>query len=150
MNQTKIDWLTISIVITVVGLGIGIYFLTKQTEAENRKSIDSWFEERLAISLAEKLSIPSEEILQTIQGSANPTTTARIREIVNYARLTFRRLSSFNDIEIRLSLDYSNGTSFSVAKNWKWDELPGTIRSEFIRSGNNTVSRPWYFPWDNQ
>ena len=148
MTQIKVDWLTISIV-AVVGVGIGVYFLTKQSEAENRKNIDSWFEERLAISLAEKLGIPSQEILQTFRGSANPTIIARIREIVNSARLTFTRLSSFNDIEIRLSLDYSNGTSFSVANNWKWDELPETIRSEFLRSGSNIVSRPWDFSWNN-
>lgn len=148
MTQIKVDWLTISIV-AVVGVGIGVYFLTKQSEAENRKNIDSWFEERLAISLAEKLGIPSQEILQTFRGSANPTIIARIREIVNSARLTFTKLSSFNDVEIRLSLDYSNGTSFAVAKNWKWDELPETIRYEFLRSGSNIVTRPWDFPWNN-
>ena len=42
MNQIKIDWLAISI-IAVIGVGIGIYFLTKQSEAENRRNIDSWF-----------------------------------------------------------------------------------------------------------
>ena len=148
MNQIKIDWLAISI-IAVIGVGIGIYFLTKQSEAENRRNIDSWFEEKSSISLAEKLGIPSQEILQTIRGIANPTIIARINEIVDYARLTFTKLSSFNDIEIRLNLDYRNGTYFSVANSWKWDELPETIRSEFLRSGSNIVTRPWNFPWDN-
>ena len=59
MNQIKIDWLAISI-IAVIGVGIGIYFLTKQSEAENRRNIDSWFEEKSSISLAEKLGIPSQ------------------------------------------------------------------------------------------
>ena len=148
MNQIKIDWLAISI-IAVIGVGIGIYFLTKQSEAENRRNIDSWFEEKLSISLAEKLGISSQEILQTIRGSEDPTTMTRIREIVDYARLTFTKLSSFNDIEIRINLDYSNGASFSVANSWKWDELPETIRSEFLRSGSNIVTRTWDFPWNN-
>ncbi|GGA18106.1 hypothetical protein [Okeania sp. KiyG1] len=148
MTQIKVDWLTISIV-AVVAVGIGIYFLTKQSETENRRNIDRWFEERLAISLAEKLGKSSQKILQTIRGSGNPTIIARIREIVNSARLTFTKLSSFNDVEIRLSVDYSNGTSFAVSKNWKWDELPETIRSEFLRSSSNLVTRPWDFPWDN-
>ena len=148
MNQIKISWLAISI-IAVIGVGIGIYFLTKQSEVENRRNIDSWFEEKLSISLAEKLGISSQEILQTIRGSEDPTTMTRIREIVDYARLTLTKLSSFNDLEIRLNLDDSNGTSFSVAKNWKWDKLPEIIRSKFLKSGSNIVSFPWDFPGDN-
>ncbi|NET29538.1 hypothetical protein [Okeania sp. SIO1I7] len=135
----------------IIGLGSGaFYFLSKQNETETRSNIDRWFEERLAISLAEKLDESAEEILATLQGTSNSIIADKIREIIDSARLTFTREKSIDDIEIRLSVDYINGQSLSVATNWNWDELPGIIRSEFIKSDSNTLSRPWYFPWDNQ
>lgn len=148
MDNTTIALLSISGIIVLVSGAF--YFLSKQNETETRTNIDRCFEERLAISLAEKLDESTEEVLATLRGASNPIITDKIRQIIDSARLNFTRGKSINDIEIRLNLDYANGKSFSVATNWNWDELPGTIRSEFIKSGNNTVSRPWYFPWDNQ
>lgn len=148
MDSIKIALLSISGII-VLGSG-AFYFLSKQNETETRANIDRWFQERLAISLAEKLAESTEEVLATLQGTSNPIITDKISEIIDSARLTFTRGKSINDIEISLNLDYANGKSFSVATNWNWDELPQTIRSEFLRSDSKTVSRPWYFPWDNQ
>ena len=148
MDNTKIALLSVlGIIVLVSG---GFYFLSKQNERENRRNIDKWFEERLATSLAEKLEESTEEVLATLQGVSNPIITDKIREIIDSARLTFMREKSINDIEISLNVDYINGKSFSVATNWNWDELPQTIRSEFIRNDSKTVILPWYFPWDNQ
>ena len=129
---------------------MGFYFLSKQNEIENRRNIDEWFEERLATSLAEKLEESTEEVLATLQGLSNPIITDKIREIIDSARLTFTREKSINDIEISLDVDYFNGKSFSIVTNWNWDELPQTIRAEFIRNDSKSVSIPWYFPWDRQ
>ncbi|MDJ0553563.1 MAG: hypothetical protein QNJ68_03805 [Microcoleaceae cyanobacterium MO_207.B10] len=148
MDNIKIALLSIS---GILGLGSGVfYFLSKQNETETRTNIDRCFEERLAISLAEKLDQSTEEILTTLRGASNPIIADKIREIIDSARLTFTRKKSIDDVEIRLNVDYINGKSFSVATNWNWDELPQTIRSEFLRSDSKTVSLPWYFPWDNQ
>ncbi|MCL2925676.1 MAG: hypothetical protein MGF17_13935 [Trichodesmium sp. MAG_R04] len=148
MDNTKIALLSVlGIIVLVSG---GFYFLSKQNERENRRNIDKWFEERLATSLAEKLEESTEEVLATLQGISNPIITDKIREIIDSARLTFTREKSINDIEISLNVDYINGKSFSLATNWNWDELPQTIRSEFIRNDSKTVILPWYFPWDNQ
>lgn len=148
MDHTKIALLSVlGIIVLVSG---GFYFLSKQNERENRRNIDKWFEERLATSLAEKLEESTEEVLATLQGISNPIITDKIREIIDSARLTFTREKSINDIEISLNVDYINGKSFSLATNWNWDELPQTIRSEFIRNDSKTVILPWYFPWDNQ
>ncbi|NEQ72555.1 MAG: hypothetical protein F6K23_05405 [Okeania sp. SIO2C9] len=148
MDNIKIALLSIS---GIIGLGSGaFYFLSKQNETETRANIDRWFEERLAISLAEKLGESTEEVLVTLQGASNPIIADKIREIMDSAKLIFTREKSIDDVEIRLNVDYVNGKSFSVATNWNWDELPGTIRSEFIKSDSKTVSFPWYFPWDNQ
>ena len=148
MDNTKIALLSIlGIIVLVSG---GFYFLSKQNEIENRRNIDKWFEERLAISLAEKLEESTEEVLATLQGVSNPIITDKIREIIDSARLTFTREKSINDIEISLNVDYFNGKSFSIVTNWNWDELPQTIRAEFIRNDSKSASIPWYFPWDRQ
>lgn len=148
MDNTKIALLSIlGIIVLVSG---GFYFLSKQNEIENRRNIDKWFEERLATSLAEKLEESTEEVLATLQGVSNPIITDKIREIIDSARLTFTREKSINDIEISLNVDYFNGKSFSIVTNWNWDELPQTIRAEFIRNDSKSVSIPWYFPWDRQ
>ena len=148
MDNTKIALLSIlGIIVLVSG---GFYFLSKQNEIENRRNIDKWFEERLATSLAEKLEESTEEVLATLQGLSNPIITDKIREIIDSARLTFTREKSINDIEISLNVDYFNGKSFSIVTNWNWDELPQTIRAEFIRNDSKSVSIPWYFPWDRQ
>ena len=148
MDNTKIALLSIlGIIVLVSG---GFYFLSKQNEIENRRNIDEWFEERLATSLAEKLEESTEEVLATLQGVSNPIITDKIREIIDSARLTFTREKSINDIEISLDVDYFNGKSFSIVTNWNWDELPQTIRAEFIRNDSKSVSIPWYFPWDRQ
>lgn len=148
MDNTKIALLSIlGIIVLVSG---GFYFLSKQNEIENRRNIDKWFEERLATSLAEKLEESTEEVLATLQGVSNPIITDKIREIIDSARLTFTREKSINDIEISLNVDCFNGKSFSIVTNWNWDELPQTIRAEFIRNDSKSVSIPWYFPWDRQ
>ena len=148
MDNTKIALLSIlGIIVLVSG---GFYFLSKQNEIENRRNIDKWFEERLATSLAEKLEESTEEVLATLQGVSNPIITDKIREIIDSARLTFTREKSINDIEISLDVDCFNGKSFSIVTNWNWDELPQTIRAEFIRNDSKSVSIPWYFPWDRQ
>jgi hypothetical protein len=148
MDNTKIALLSIlGIIVLVSG---GFYFLSKQNEIENRRNIDKWFEERLATSLAEKLEESTEEVLATLQGLSNPIITDKIREIIDSARLTFTREKSINDIEISLNVDCFNGKSFSIVTNWNWDELPQTIRAEFIRNDSKSASIPWYFPWDRQ
>lgn len=148
MDNTKIALLSIlGIIVLVSG---GFYFLSKQNEIENRRNIDEWFEERLATSLAEKLEESTEEVLATLQGVSNPIITDKIREIIDSARLTFTREKSINDIEISLNVDCFNGKSFSIVTNWNWDELPQTIRAEFIRNDSKSASIPWYFPWDRQ
>lgn len=148
MDNMTVALLSIS---GIIGLGSGgFYFLSKQNEAETSSNIDRWFEERLAISLAEKLDESTEVVLATLRGASNPIIANKIREIIDSARLTFAREKSIDDVETRLNVDYMNGKSFSVATNWNWDELPGTIRSEFLRSDSKTVSLPWYFPWDKQ
>ena len=148
MDNTKIALLSIlGIIVLVSG---GFYFLSKQNEIENRRNIDKWFEERLATSLAEKLEESTEEVLATLQGLSNPIITDKIREIIDSARLTLTREKSINDIEISLNVDCFNGKSFSIVTNWNWDELPQTIRAEFIRNDSKSVSIPWYFPWDRQ
>ncbi len=141
MNSLKIGWLVAAGII--IGVGAAIYFLVKNHEEKSKSEIDKWFEQRLAIALAEKLHQPKEVVLQAIQSKSDDEITEKIREMIDSTQLTFTRTSSISNVDIRLNLDYKNGTSFSVATNRDWDQLPEPIRSEFLRTGNNTVSRPW-------
>ena len=142
----KIEWLVPAAII--VGVAAVIYFLVKDHEKESRSEIDKWFEQRLARALAEKLHQPTKDVLQALQSKSDNELTAKIREMVDSAQLTFTRASSVSEVEIRLNLDYKNGTSFSVVTNWERDRLPEPIRSEFLRTGRDTVIRPWLFLWD--
>ncbi|MBD2515073.1 hypothetical protein H6G93_08630 [Nostoc sp. FACHB-973] len=141
MNSSRIAWLLVAGFI--VGVTAGIYFLVKNHEEKSKSEIDKWFEQRLAIALAEKLHQSTGVVLQALQSKSDDEITEKIRNIVDSAQLTFTRTSSISDVDIRLNLDYKNGTSFSVATNRDWDRLPEPIRSEFLRTGNNTVIRPW-------
>ncbi|MDJ0575880.1 MAG: hypothetical protein QNJ65_12025 [Xenococcaceae cyanobacterium MO_234.B1] len=143
MNQIKIEWLVAAGII--VGVVAVIYFLVKTHEETSRSEIDKWLEQELARALAEKLHQSTKDVLQALQSKSDDELTAKIREMVDSAQLTFTRASSVSEVEIRLNLDYKNGTSFSVATNWDWDRLPEPIRSEFLQTGRDTVSRPWLF-----
>ena len=144
--QIKIEWVVAAGII--VGVAAVIYFLVNNHEEKSRSEIDKWFEQRLARALAEKLHQPTENVLQALQSKSDDKITANIREMVDFAQLTCTRGSSVSEVEIRLNLEYKNGTSFSVATNWDWDRLPEKIRAEFLRTGRDTVSRPWLFVWD--
>jgi hypothetical protein len=147
MNTIKIEWLVAAGI--VVGVSAAIYFLVKNHDKTSKSELDNWFEQRLAKALAEKLHESPEDVLKSLEGNSSDELTGKIREIVDFAQLTFTRTSSANDVEIRLNLDYKNGTSFSVTMNWDWDRLPEPIRSEFLRTGKNVVIRPWLFSWDS-
>ncbi len=146
MNKIKIEWLVVAGIIA--GVASVITLLVKNFEEQSRSKIDKWFEQRLARALAEKLHQPTKVVLHTLQSKSDNELAAKIRELVGFAQLTFIQASSVREVQIQLHLDYKNGTSFSVASSWGWDELPQTIRAEFLRTGGDTVSRPWLFLWD--
>jgi hypothetical protein len=128
----------------------GIMFfdrLIKEAERANRTDIDQWIDRELAEILARKLHQPVEKILQTLTESSNPELVTLINETVNSVTLTFTRQTGNLNVQVRLDVICEDETSFTITTEQNWDNLPESIRSEFIRSGRNTTYRNWDFPW---
>ena len=128
----------------------GIMFfdrLIKEAEKANRTDIDQWVDRELAEILARKLHQPVEKILQTLTESSNPELVTLINETVNSVTLTFTRQTGNLNVQVRLDVICEDETSLTITTEQNWDNLPESIRSEFIRSGRNTTYRNWDFPW---
>lgn len=128
----------------------GIMFferLIKESEKANRTDIDQWVDHELSQILARKLHQPVDEILQTITKIPNPNLVTLINETINSVSLTFIRQTGKLNIQVSLDVVCQDKTSFTITTEQNWDNLPESIRSEFIRSGQNTTYRSWYFPW---
>jgi len=121
--------------------------LIKEAERANRTDIDQWVDRELAEILARKLHQPVDVILQTLTGTHNPELVTLINETVNSVTLTFTRQTENLNVQVRLDVVCEDETSFRIAAEQTWDNLPESIRSEFLRSGRNTTYRNWDFPW---
>lgn len=128
----------------------GIMFfdaLIREAEKANRTNIDQWVDRELSEILARKLHQPADEVLQTLIRVPNPDLVALIKETVNSVALTFTRQTGNLSVQVRLDVICKDETSVTITAEYNWDNLPESIRSEFIRSGCNTTYRNWDFPW---
>lgn len=121
----------------------------RETETANRSGIDDWIDNKLSDALADKLRQPAESILQALRGTPTSEVVKLIDNTVQSVTLSFTRLSGHLSIEIRLDVAYKDGTLFSTIAQQDWDNLPESVRAEFLRSGGNTACRVWEFPWSN-
>jgi hypothetical protein len=139
-------WIIIAGIVVTGGI---MFFdrLIKEAERANRTDIDQLIDRELAEILARKLHQPVDVILQTLTGTHNPELVTLINETVNSVTLTFTRQTGNLDVQVCLNVICGDETSFTITTEQKWDNLPESIRSEFIRSGRNTTYRNWDFPW---
>jgi hypothetical protein len=146
MKMRGYVWIVIA---GIVGTGVIMLFdrLIKEAERANRTDIDQWIDRELAEILARKLHQPVENILETLTETPNPELVTLINETVNSVTLTFTRQTGNLDVQVCLDLVCEDETSFRITTEQNWDNLPESIRSEFIRSGRNTTYRNWDFPW---
>ncbi len=146
MKMRGYVWIIIAGVVVTGGI---MFFdrLIKEAEKANRTDIDQWVDRELAEILARKLHQPVEKILQTLTESSNPELVTLINETVNSVTLTFTRQTGNLNVQVRLDVICEDETSFTITTEQNWDNLPESIRSEFIRSGRNTTYRNWDFPW---
>lgn len=146
MKMRPYVWIIIAGIVVTGGI---MFFdrLIKEAEKANRTDIDQWIDRQLAEILARKLHQPVEKILQTLTESSNPELVTLINETVNSVTLTFTRQAGNLNIQVCLDVVCEDETSFRIAAEQNWDNLPESIRSEFLRSGRNTTYRNWDFPW---
>ena len=141
-----------SIGIAVLGGIFLIKILIDKTEADNRNNLDNFFDYVIAEALANKLQTTKAVILPIVQGSSNPELEQKIENIVHSVRLLFKKRPQSSTVEVRLEIDYTDETSLATTVNKDWDEIPATVREQFLRTGNPEVCLPWAFPWkmDNE
>lgn len=139
-------WIGIAGIAVVAVGGLLLKHFAKETEVANQQDIDEWVDKMLAKSLGRKLNQPTELILQLFSDSADVELTNSIQNAVRTVELTFTRQSSVSKVQVRLNASYNDGTSFSAATEKDWDELPGVIREQFLRTGEQVVRCPWNLP----
>lgn len=141
-------WASIIIISLVVAGGV-VWFnqFLKEIETENRTNIDEWIDKKLSEALSQKINYPTDRILKALHGTLDSEIISQISNVIHSIDLTFTRLPVNRDIQISLNIMYEDGKSFSTTTQRDWDSLPESIRAEFLRSGGNTASRLWEFPW---
>lgn len=138
-------WTGAKVALIVAGLGtivIGLKHFADQTDRESQAEIDDWVNQRVADALSRKLDQPVQAVRNALQNPARSSLTERIEQLVQSVTLTFRKLSS-STVQIKLDLLYRNDAVFSTEIEKEWDELPATVRQEFLQTGNQTVRRIW-------
>ena len=124
--------------------------IVQTTETENRNVLDNWVDSNLAQTLAKRLQKPTEMILRVLHGTPEPGLIAAIDAQINSVNLSFNRSLPNRNVEVRLTVAFEDGTSFSAVTQRNWDQLPDSIREEFLRGGEKSTHRPWHFPWTMQ
>ncbi|MEQ8467213.1 hypothetical protein [Coleofasciculus sp. E1-EBD-02] len=125
-----------------------VVLLVEKSETENRQNIDGFVERAMAESLARKLNKSESTVLEVLQGSSNPEIVAQIEELISSVQLLFRKQPKSTNVEIRLEVNYTDETYFATTINRSWDEIPGNVREQFIRTGSHEAILPWNFLWD--
>lgn len=133
----------------IVLTGVFMFFehLIKEAEKANRTEIDQWVDREISKILARKFLQPVDNVLKTLTEKPNPELVSLINKTVNSVTLNFTRQTGNLNVQVRLDIICKDETSVTITTEHRWDNLPESIRSEFIRSGCNTTSRNWDFPW---
>lgn len=138
-------WMGVKIALVVAGLtaiAAGLKYISDQTDTETQAEMDTWVNQRLAEALSRKLNQPVQVVGDALKDSTSSSLAQQIEQIVQSVTLTFQRLSS-SKFQIQLDLLYKGDTAFSTAIEKEWDDLPATVRKEFLQTGHQTVRRAW-------
>lgn len=143
--MSKAMWILLIIVAAATGSAFA-YKMIQKGESQNRDLIDKWVEDVLSNALSRKLNRPVSAIREALGDKYDAGLIVLINETVRSVSLLFSRISG-HKIETRLNLLYKDGTSFAATTEFDWDQMPETIRAEFLREGKADTTRDWYFPW---
>lgn len=138
-------WIVIKVVLVIAGLTalvVGLKYISERTDIETQAEIDTWVNQRLAEALGRKLSQPAQVVGDALKKPSASPLAEQIEQIVQSVTVTFQRLSS-SKFQIQLALLYKDDTAFSTAIEKEWDDLPATVRKEFLQTEHQTVRRTW-------
>lgn len=133
--------------IAIAALAIALTWMSRGTEKLNRRIIDDWIDDTLAQGLAEKLRMSKLRIKQSLRGDPELEVVSAVTHHVRAVKLVVRRKGDRRRFDLRLEIEFSDGTSFAAVGERGWDDLPAPIRAEFLRGGAEQAERPWTFPW---
>lgn len=139
-------WLTVGIIGSVGILVLLVIILIKWSNSEGHKKVDRRISEMLAGSLSNKLGVTEIDIVSVLSGAGRSELMPKLREIVDSVNVTATKTKIGQPVEMRVVLNYKDGTSYSTRSNIMWEELPGETREALIRSESNTIRCPWALP----
>lgn len=145
MKSESWIWMGFKVALVFAGLTVivvGLKYILDQTDTEAQSEIDTWVNQRLAEALSKKLNQPVQAVGDALKDSTTSPLAKQIEQVVQSATVTFQRLSS-SKFQIQLDLLYKSNTAFSTAIEKEWDDLPTTVRGEFLKTGHQTVRRTW-------
>lgn len=143
--MSKYGWIVLGV---CVAAGVGVLMrLVSSVEAANRAGMEQWVDRTLAEAFGARLREPPARVLSVLNGAPDPELVRQIKEAVSSVTLTFARNGAAGRVSLGLDVLYSDGGTFARRVEQAWDELPESIRSEFLRRGGPTVERQWEFPW---
>lgn len=146
MRSESWMWIGIKVALVIAGLtaiAVGLKYISEQTNIETQAEIDAWVNQRLTEALSRKFNQPAQVVGDALKNPSSSPLAQQIEQIVQSVTVTFQRLSS-SKFQIQLDLLYKESdTTFSTAIEKEWDDLPATVRKEFLQTGNQTVCRDW-------
>lgn len=143
--MSKYGWIVLGLCFAA-----GVAALTRlvgSVEVSNRAEMEQWVDRTLAEALGARLRRPPELILRTLGGAPDPELARLIKDAVSSVTLTFTRNGEAGRVSLGLDVLYKDGDTFARRVERGWEELPESVRSEFLRRGGRTVERQWEFPW---
>lgn len=138
-------WLTTG-VIGSIGILILLVVLIKWSNSEGRKQVNQRVSEMLADPLAKKLGVSRSEVVSFLIGADHSELKPKLKGLVDSVNITATKTKIGQPVEMRVVLNYKDGTSCSARSGMMWEDLPGEIREALIRSEANTVDCPWTLP----
>lgn len=129
-------------VVGIAAIAVGLKYIVNQTNTETQAEIDTWVNQRLAEALSRKLNQPVQVVSVALKDPTVSPLAEQIEQIVQSVTLTFQRLSA-SKFRIQLDLLYRSDTAFFTTIEKEWDDLPATVRKEFLQTGSQTVRQTW-------
>ena len=146
MRSESWMWISIKVALVIAGFTailVGLKYISERTNIETQAEIDTWVNQRLVDALSRKLNQPAQVIGDALKNPSSSPLADHIGQIVQSVTVTFQRLSS-SKFKMQVDLLYKESdTTFSTAIEKEWDDLPATVRKEFLQTGNQTVRRAW-------
>ena len=119
-------------------------YLVLKRKSKNNKSL-LWTDRFPYSVIAQKLNMQEDAFLAAISENLS-----RMHEqcaaILLHAKWVFQRTKDNSQVSAQLQMTFTDESTFSKELTVHWDELPGIIRAEFLKTGENALSIKWELP----